>query len=126
MKSLPFWFVFLSALFGLAGMGLGIYMGISGDHTFTPAHAHNNLLGWVSMAIYGLYYRAVPAAAVSRLAVPHFLTAFIGALLFGPGLIIVATGGTEIIVQIASLLVILSMLIFAINVLVNRPGLTNP
>ena len=33
-------------------------MGMNNDFTLAPAHAHNNLLGWVSMAIYGLYFRA--------------------------------------------------------------------
>ena len=46
-----------AALAALGGMGLGIVMGISQDFTLAPAHAHLNLLGWVTMAIYGLYHR---------------------------------------------------------------------
>ena len=44
----------VAALAALGGMGLGIVMGISQDFTLAPAHAHLNLLGWVTMAIYGL------------------------------------------------------------------------
>lgn len=47
----------VAALAALGGMGLGIVMGISQDFTLAPAHAHLNLLGWVTMAIYGLYHR---------------------------------------------------------------------
>lgn len=32
------------------GVGLGIYMGASGDHVMVPVHAHLNLLGWASLA----------------------------------------------------------------------------
>lgn len=125
MKSLPFAFLFLSALFGLAGMGLGLYMGISGDHSFVTAHAHNNLLGFVAMAIYGLYYRAAPAASLSRLGQLHFGTAFVGALLFAPGLIMVANGAGGTVIEIAGFLIILSMLLFAIVIWVNRAAFTH-
>jgi hypothetical protein len=51
-------FCFLtSALAALTGMSLGIYMGINKDFALAPAHAHLNLLGWVTMALYGLYHR---------------------------------------------------------------------
>ena len=35
------------------GVGLGIYMGASGDHVMVPVHAHFNLLGWASLAPLG-------------------------------------------------------------------------
>ena len=48
-------FCFLvAALSALGGMALGISMGITQDFTLSPAHAHLNLLGWVTMALYGL------------------------------------------------------------------------
>ena len=47
----------VAATAALCGMGLGIFMATSQDFTLMPAHAHLNLLGWVSMALYGLYYR---------------------------------------------------------------------
>ena len=47
----------VAATAALSGMGLGIFMAVSQDFTLMPAHAHLNLLGWVSMALYGLYYR---------------------------------------------------------------------
>lgn len=56
-------FCFLCAgLAALSGMSLGIYMGLSGDFTLAPAHAHLNLLGWVTMAVYALYHRGVERA----------------------------------------------------------------
>ena len=42
------------------GVGLGIYMGASGDHVMVPVHAHFNLLGWASLALVGLIYHQFP------------------------------------------------------------------
>ena len=125
MKSLPYWFLGLATLFGLAGMIWGIAMGISEDFTLAPAHAHNNLLGFVAMAIYAFYYRLVPAASNTRLAAVHFWLAFLGALTFGPGLVLQLLNMTGVVIQIASLLVVLSMAVFAWIVWTHRSGLTN-
>jgi cbb3-type cytochrome oxidase subunit 1 len=125
MKSLPFWFIFLASLFALAGMAWGIQMSISQDHTLAPAHAHNNLVGFVTMALYGIYYRLVPVAAAARLAVIHFWVAFAGAVTFGVGIALAIRGTTEIVAIISSLLTIVAMLIFAWTVWSNRAGLTN-
>lgn len=58
MRISEFCFV-VAGLAGLLGMVLGITMGISQDFTLAPAHAHLNLLGWVTLAIYGLYHRGI-------------------------------------------------------------------
>jgi cbb3-type cytochrome oxidase subunit 1 len=47
-------------------------MGIAHDFTLAPVHAHSNLVGWVSLALFGAIYRAFPELAVSRLARVHF------------------------------------------------------
>ncbi len=59
-----------AVLFALIGMGMGIAMAIARDHSVMPAHAHLNLLGWVSLFLFGIYYRLNPALDVSRLARP--------------------------------------------------------
>ena len=40
----------------VAGMIWGIVMAITEDHSTFPAHAHLNLLGWVSLFLFGIYY----------------------------------------------------------------------
>jgi hypothetical protein len=58
------YFCFITAaLAGATGMTLGIHMGIAQDFTLAPAHAHLNLLGWVTMTLYGLYHRGAPQDA---------------------------------------------------------------
>jgi hypothetical protein len=62
------YFCFISAaVAALCGMSLGIYMGMHEDFTLAPVHAHINLLGWATLALYGLYHRGVERVR-SRLA----------------------------------------------------------
>jgi len=124
MRTLPFWFIGLAAIFALAGMAFGIFMSASQDHSLASAHAHNNLIGWVTMALYGFYYKAVPIAAKSRLALVHFWTALASALTFGPGIALAIAGKGEALAMISSFLVILAMLIFAYTVWTNKSALT--
>ena len=109
MKSLPFWFVVVGALLGLAGMAWGIQMAITQDHLLAPGHAHNNLVGFVLMVIYGFYYKLVPAAAQSRLAIAHFVLSLIGALTIGVGVAMATSGSGEWLAQIASIAKILGL-----------------
>ena len=63
MRDVAFVF-FLAAVFCVSvGMAWGIQMAISQDHLMSGAHAHLNLVGWTTMALFGLYYRLTPQAA---------------------------------------------------------------
>jgi cbb3-type cytochrome oxidase subunit 1 len=55
-------FILLSVLCLIFGIVMGIVMGAAHDFQFTPVHAHLNLLGWVSLALFGLIYKAYPAS----------------------------------------------------------------
>jgi len=50
------------------GMMWGLAMAISQDHSTLTAHAHLNLLGWVSLFLFGLFYRLHPALDAARVA----------------------------------------------------------
>jgi len=125
MKSLPYWFIGIATLFAIVGMCWGVQMSITQDYQLAPAHAHNNLIGLVVMSIYGFYYRLVPAAAGKRLALVHFWVALIGALTFGLGVALAILSITEVVVQVSTLFVLASMVIFSWTVWTNRTGLTN-
>lgn len=81
-------FLRLAVVFILIGVGLGYYMGATQNFTAAPVHAHINLLGWVSMFLYGLFYRADPEAAEGLLPKVHFWVALVGFLIFMPALAI--------------------------------------
>jgi len=65
------WFCVAVAYF-VCAVTLGIVMGASGDHTLMPVHAHLNLLGWVTMSLFGLLGLAYPAITEGRLASAQF------------------------------------------------------
>lgn len=123
MKNLPYYFLSVAVLQGLVGMGLGVYMGITQNESLVSAHAHNNLLGWVSMAIFGLYYALVPEVAAKRLAVIHFWVALAGNIVLPIGIGIVTSGQGDTVAVVGSLLTIANLLIFGINVWTNRAAL---
>lgn len=66
------WFLRIAVLYFIAGVTVGLSMAMSGVTILRPVHVHLNLLGWVSMMLFGLFYRAVPAAAETKLAKAHF------------------------------------------------------
>lgn len=116
MRGLAYFCIVSAAMYALAGMAFGIVMAASHDHTLMTVHAHLNLLGWVSMAIYGLYYHAVPAAADTRLAKVHVGVATLGLWIMIPGIAMAVLGMTEGPAIAGSLLTILGMLLFAARV----------
>jgi hypothetical protein len=109
----------LSVTIGLTGMALGIFMGIRQDFALAPAHAHLNLLGFVTLFLSALYYRAFPIAAASRLAPWQAGISALGAILFPIGIACVVIGGHdrfEFFVVAGSLTVFLGMVLFTIIV----------
>src|ERR1041385_9014310 len=85
----------ISVTLGLAGMALGIVMGIRQDFALAAAHAHLNLLGFVALFLSALYYRAVPAAAANPLARTQAVVAVAGAIVFPTGIACLVLGGHE-------------------------------
>jgi cbb3-type cytochrome oxidase subunit 1 len=51
-----------------------------------PVHAHLNLLGWASLALFGIVYRLYPELAARRLAAVHFALSVPAALMFPIGI----------------------------------------
>lgn len=120
MKGLPYYFLVVGVVSALAGMVWGIQMSATHDHGLSPAHGHLNLIGWVSMTLFALYYHAVPAAAQSRLAVIHFYVAVVGLVVLVVGIAIVLSDGAELLAQVGSLITVAAMLLFMVVVLRNR------
>ena len=97
---------------------LGLVMGIIHNFAFTSVHAHLNLLGWVSMAIFGLIYSFYPHAGKTKLANTHFwlhnlgLPIMQGALFFQ-----LLTGNESLVVAmiIGSIMLVVGVILFMIN-----------
>jgi len=79
----------VAVLMVVAGMIWGIIMAISHDHSAMPAHAHLNLLGWVSLFLFGVFYHLHPAIDRSRAALVQVTVWIVGTVIltFGVGLL---------------------------------------
>jgi cbb3-type cytochrome oxidase subunit 1 len=114
-------FLRLAVIAAVIGMIWGNIMGATHDHTTSSAHAHLNLLGWVSMTLYGLFYRVVPSAA-GRLAVAHFWINLLGVVIMIPSLAVILVQDPRflpiaaITLPLAGMLVLASMVLFAVIV----------
>ena len=86
MKNVDRWFILIGLLYASFGFAFGIWVGINQRFDQAHLHAHINLIGWASMALFGLIYRAFPALAESRLAAVHFILFNIGAVVFLVGI----------------------------------------
>ena len=103
-----------AVLMVLAGMVWGIIMAASGDHSAMPAHAHLNLLGWVCLFLFGIFYHLHPAVDRSRAAVAQVAVWIVGTIVLTIGVGLIHTGHEigEPIAAGASLIVFAAMLLF--------------
>jgi drug/metabolite transporter (DMT)-like permease len=103
-----------ATIFFLIGIIMGLHMGIAGNHAPLPAHAHLNLLGWVSSAIFGIYYALNPLKAEGKLAMLQFFLFTAGIIVMIPALYFMSLGDTalEPLVGIGSFIVFAGVLLF--------------
>jgi hypothetical protein len=108
-----------AVLWFVAGTSVGMQMGLSGDHSFIDAHAHLNLLGWASSALFGCFYALHPTVAGKRWAWAHFTVYNAGLVLMLPSLYLLQVGyeWADPLLQIGSSLTWAGVILFAILVL---------
>jgi len=104
----------VAVLLVLVGMVWGIEMAISQDHSAMPAHAHLNLLGWVSLFLFGIFYHLHPEIDRSRIALVQASVWIVGTVILVIGVGLVHTGheSGDPIASVGSLIVLLGMLMF--------------
>jgi len=103
-----------AVLMVVAGMIWGIVMGISQDHSTFPAHAHLNLLGWVSLFLFGVYYHLHPAIDRDRLAFVQVWIWIAATVVLTIGVALLHSGQTigGPIAAVGSLVILADMLVF--------------
>ena len=115
------------ALCVLVGMFWGMHMGQANDFQLAPAHAHLNLLGWVTMALYGTFYALTAQTMSPRLAWINFVLSLAGILIMIPSL---ATSNKYLIMAMTlgetlSVLALLTFLISVFRELVRKRSLSS-
>lgn len=103
-------FLRISAIWLLAGLALGAYMGATHNHLDKQIHVHGNLLGWVSCALFAAYHRLWPAMARSALAHGHFWLHNIGLFALAAGLAMLSRGipAAGLLLAIGSVLLVMA------------------
>ena len=119
MPRVSLWFFAVAPIYVLIGMCFGIFMGATENFTLAPAHAHLNLIGWVTMALYGTFY-ALCREASKKLAWTVFWLNNAGIAIMFPSLAMVLSFGDGspflIPLILGEFLVLGGMLCFAFSV----------
>src|SRR5262249_17414757 len=109
-------FFTLAIIYALCGMALGIYMGMSQDHSEMPVHAHTMVAGWLMSSVFAFFYHLFPKAGIGVLPRAHFwLTAVSGiGMLTTLFLVLGGSDSLEPVVGIWSMLFYASMFLFVV------------
>jgi hypothetical protein len=116
MAKLDVKFLLLAAILLTSGVSLGIYMGVVHDFALAPVHAHINLVGWVSSALFGIVYALYPQLQERRLAHVHFYLAAPSALLFPLGIYLSIFHQQPLLAIIAANVWAIGVLLFLIQI----------
>ena len=108
-------FILLSVLCLIVGIAMGIVMGAAHDFTFTPVHAPLNLLGWTSLALFGLVYKSYPALKNSWLANTHLILSGSTAVIFPVGIYVSIAHQNPALAIAASFVALAGILVFFAN-----------
>lgn len=105
---------FTAVIAVLVGMLWGIYMAMAQDHSTMPAHAHLNLLGWVSLFLFGIFYRLHPPLDATRIALWQVCVWVIGTLSLTVGVTMLHSGRSagEPFAGVGSIVLLADMLLF--------------
>jgi len=103
-----------AVLLVVVGMIWGIFMAISQDHSTFPAHAHLNLLGWVSLFLFGIFYHLHPAIDRSRIALAQVWIWIVATVVLTLAVALVHTGHVigDPIAAVGSTILLADMLLF--------------
>lgn len=124
MPRLDLHFLIVATLSLLLGVLLGIWMGVMHDFEFASVHVHITLLGWASLALFGLTYRSYPEMGQSRIATLHFVLATSSGVLFPLGISLSIIGITQSVAVFCAFIWLASVVLFLTNLL--RIALAGP
>ena len=106
-------YTLVAILWLIGGVLFGTWLGATEHFQFANSHAHMNLVGFVTSAIFGLILHAWPAMKEQALANVQFLTYQLGAVLLVIGKIIFDNDPTNVtLVAIGAFITIIGVLLF--------------
>lgn len=82
----PHAFFAAAALYAMIGVCWGLAMSISKDHATYSAHAHLNMLGWISLALMGTFYAVLGQGVANWVKLVNFSLSNLGVICMISGL----------------------------------------
>ncbi len=117
MNRIDLQFLLLATILLIIGVVMGIYMGATGEFQYSPVHAHINLVGWASLALFGLVYRAYPELATRKLARVHLLLSASSAVLLPVGIALAVLRQMEVLAIVSAMLWLAGTIVFLLQLL---------
>jgi len=112
-------FFAVGAACGLLGMIWGTYMGAAQDFSTRDAHAHLNLLGWVTLSLMGTFYALAGAARPKLLSWINFVLSSLGVPLFIVFLVTLQAGTPNLMLGWPGVLMVMAgMVTFIVAIVV--------
>ncbi len=121
MSKITVWFIRLAIIYFMLAILLGLHMSVTGPvYPWMPIHVHFNLLGWMSMMIYGVGYHILPRFSgvplwSDKLSYWQLWLANIGLVGMAAGWVVRSSSGSPMLLLAFSLVEGLSIVFFALN-----------
>ncbi len=132
MSKITVAFIKAAMVYFIIAMLIGIHMSTTGAvYPSMPVHVHFNLLGWMSMMVYGVAYHILPRFSGrplwnEKLSVWHFWLANIGLIGMALGWSLIGGPGGGAVLYIFSLVEGVSIILFATNMFKTVKAATPP
>ena len=121
MSKITVWFIRLAIIYFMLAILLGLHMSVTGPvYPWMPIHVHFNLLGWMSMMIYGVGYHILPRFSgvplwSDKLSYWQLWLANIGLVGMAAGWVVRSSSGSPMLLLAFSLVEGISIVFFALN-----------
>jgi cytochrome c oxidase cbb3-type subunit 1 len=121
MSRITVWFIKCAMIYFLLAVLLGILLSVMGPvYPYMPIHVHFNLLGWMSMMVFGVGYHILPRFSgkplwSERLSLWHLWLANIGLIGMAAGWLVRGYGGGAQVLLVFALVESVSIVFFALN-----------
>lgn len=121
MSKITVWFIKCAMVYFLISVVLGIKMAVLGaTYPYIPIHVHFNLLGWMTMMIYGVGYHILPRFSgrplySDKMAEWQFWMANIGLVGMAIGWIVRTRQGDATLLMIFSIIAATAAFMFVLN-----------
>ena len=123
MSFITVWFIRCAMVYFMLAMLLGVLMSVAGPiYPYMPIHVHFNLLGWMSMMVYGVGYHILPRFSgkqlwSDRLSIWQLWLSNIGLVGMAAGWAIRGAYGNPFVLFAFSVVEAVSVVFFALNML---------